>query len=138
MKRWQGRIPFALLYISLSFPVSPGLLAVFHPLIAGGPYRGRVIDAETKQPLEGAVVLAIWETKTPGVAGYGYSYLDSEEVLTDENGRFVVGRHPPKSLFLAWVDGPAHWKFFILVMGFIPDSMSVLREALGGEEELLK
>jgi hypothetical protein len=25
-----------------------------------GPYRGRVIDAETKQPLEGAVVLGVW------------------------------------------------------------------------------
>ena len=71
----------ALLFLSVP------AFGLFQPLIAGGPYRGRVIDAETKQPLEGAVVLAVWENKTPGVAGYGYSYLDSEEVLTDENRR---------------------------------------------------
>jgi hypothetical protein len=118
MKPWQGRIPFALLISALLF-ISVLGCGMFHPLLAGGPYRGRVIDAETKQPLEGAVVLAIWETKTPGVAGYGYSYLDSEEVLTDENGRFVVGRHPPRSLALPWVAGP-RLEIFYPGYGFYP------------------
>lgn len=111
MKPWQGRIPFIVLISALLFLSVPAF-GLFHPLIAGGPFRGRVIDAETKQPLEGAVVLAVWENKTPGVAGYGYSYLDSEEVLTDENGRFIVGRHPPTSLVPAWVAGPRITAFY--------------------------
>ena len=28
-----------------------------NPLFAGGPYKGKVIDSETKEPLSGAVVL---------------------------------------------------------------------------------
>jgi hypothetical protein len=118
MKRLQGRIPFTLLLSAFLFLSVLGC-GTFHPLFAAEPYKGRVIDAETKQPLEGAVVLAIWETKTPGVAGYGYSYLDSEEVLTDENGRFVVGRHPHRSLALLWVAGP-RLEIFYPGYGFYP------------------
>lgn len=29
-----------------------------------GPYSGRVIDTETKEPIEGAVVLVIWDWET--------------------------------------------------------------------------
>jgi hypothetical protein len=28
-----------------------------NPLFAGGPYKGKIIDSETKEPLFGAVVL---------------------------------------------------------------------------------
>jgi hypothetical protein len=86
---------------------------------AGGQYRGRVIDAETKQPLEGAVVLAVWENKIPGVSGTSYSYLDSEEILTDENGRFVVGKNPPVSSGMPWVAGP-RLTIFYPGYGFYP------------------
>ncbi len=79
---------------------------VFYPFHAGGPYKGRVIDAETKQPLEGAVVLAVWDKEYPSVGGPVPYFLDSEEVLTDLNGRFVVGKHPPMTFSLAFVAGP--------------------------------
>jgi len=134
MKPWQGRIPFIVLISALLFLSVPAF-GLFHPLIAGGPFRGRVIDAETKQPLEGAVVLAVWENKTPGVAGYGYSYLDSEEVLTDENGRFIVGRHPPTSLVPAWVYGP-RIDIFYPGYGSYPINHVSPPVPLGGEEEL--
>jgi hypothetical protein len=91
---------WGLLFVSI--PIGTSVV----PVYAGGPYRGRVIDAETKQPLEGAVVLAVWENKAPGISGTSYSYLDSEEVLTDENGRFVVGKNPPVSSSMPWVAGP--------------------------------
>ena len=132
MKRWQGRILFGLLISALFFLSVLGC-GVFHPLFAGGPYRGRVIDAETKQPLEGAVVLAIWETKTPGVAGYGYSYLDSKEVLTDENGRFVVGLHPPMSLIRVG-RGSALGNFLSGLWVLSPISFQSSGEALGREQ----
>ena len=47
---------------------------------ATGPYRGRVLDADTKQPLVGAVVLVYWNRLTPGL-GHGpvERFLDAEE-----------------------------------------------------------
>ena len=42
---------------------------------AAGPWRGRVIDAETKEPVQGAVVVASWERvwRTPA-GGVPYVY----------------------------------------------------------------
>ena len=48
---------------------------------------GRVIDIETNQPIEGAVVLVEW-TKTKGL---GLTYTESDkvaEVLSDKDGKF--------------------------------------------------
>jgi len=48
---------------------------------------GKVIDAETNQPIEGAVVLVEW-TKTKG---YGLTYTESykvTETLSDKDGKF--------------------------------------------------
>src|SRR4029077_13907389 len=44
------------------------------PLFAGGPYKGKVIDAETKAPIVGAVVLAVWYRGAPGLghASHGF------------------------------------------------------------------
>ena len=58
-----------------------------------GPYRGTVVDAESKKPLAGAVVLAVWFQETIVlVAGHGpaVDYHDSLEVLADSSGEFVV------------------------------------------------
>lgn len=90
---------------SLSLLIVTGC-GVFYPLYAAGPYKGKVIDTETKEPLEGAVVLAVWNKEYPSVGGRVAYFLDSEEVLTDSNGRFVVGKYPPVTLSLAFVTGP--------------------------------
>lgn len=62
-----------------------------HLVYSSGPYRGSVVDAETKQPLVGAVVLAIWYREVP-VGGHGpaVDYHDALEVLTDAQGEFTV------------------------------------------------
>jgi hypothetical protein len=104
-RRSLRRTALTLLVLALLASATSGC-GLFFPLVAGGPYRGRVVDAETKAPLEGAVVLAVWENEIPGVSGPGQAYLDSEEVLTDRDGRFVVGEHPPISFFPSWVTGP--------------------------------
>jgi hypothetical protein len=55
----------------------------------GGPYRGQLLDAETRQPLEGAVVLFYWERDVYGGAGGPVAFfLTAKEVLTDKEGRF--------------------------------------------------
>jgi hypothetical protein len=69
----------------LSFHFFPPVLG------ASGPWKARVVDAETKQPLQGVVVLAVWYKYWPDVDGLGtFGYVDSEEVITDKDGRFAI------------------------------------------------
>jgi hypothetical protein len=91
-----------------------------YPLFAGGPYKGKVIDAESKAPLVGAVVLAVWYRGAPGLGVSSHGFLDAEEVLTDNSGQFIVGEHPPASLIPGtWVDGP-NITIFYPNYGFYP------------------
>lgn len=54
-----------------------------------GPYRGKVIDAETKAPISGAVVLVYWYVDVPGFHMTSKFY-DAREALTDANGEFFM------------------------------------------------
>jgi hypothetical protein len=98
-----------------------------------------VIDAETKQPLEGAVVLAVWKRESPGLVQRASGFLDAEEVLTDRNGRFVVGKHPPVTLIPGtWVDGP-YLTIFYSGYGFYPRyHVSPPIPAFGGIDTILE
>ena len=52
-------------------------------------FRGRVIDVETKQPVEGAVVVVLYEKWEFGGPGGGNTLpMDAKETLTDKNGEF--------------------------------------------------
>ena len=62
-----------------------------------GPYKGKVVDAETKQPLEGVVVLGVWNKVYGNVAGSTSEFYDSVEILTDKNGEFSI---PGKGLLV--------------------------------------
>lgn len=74
------------------------LLLFFLVLTAGcvsyaridGPYEGKVIDAQTRQPVKGAVVLGVWNKYQFTVGGPTGEFYDSVEVLTDENGHFKI------------------------------------------------
>jgi hypothetical protein len=57
---------------------------------AEGPWRGQVVDAETSLPLEGVVVLAVWERITPGVVHEARDFHDVDEIVTDTEGRFLL------------------------------------------------
>lgn len=55
-------------------------------------FKGKVIDAETKEPIEGAVVVVIYE-KYPIISGPGggsASIMNIKEFLTDKNGEFYA------------------------------------------------
>ena len=61
------------------------------------PYRhGKVVDANTKEPLEGVVVMGVWDidiilwylTMAP------LEYYDAKETVTDEDGDFTLGLGP--------------------------------------------
>jgi len=55
-----------------------------------GTYIGKVVDAETREPIEGAVVLGTWYTVSHTVAGGVHSYYDARETATDKNGEFSI------------------------------------------------
>jgi hypothetical protein len=58
-----------------------------------GPFRGQLIDAESGQPIAGAVILAIWETVAPSPVGHGGQEIhDAREAISDRGGRFEIPR----------------------------------------------
>ncbi len=58
-----------------------------------GDYRGRVIDADTGNAIEGVVVFIAWRrayaTPPQGI----HRFYDARETTTDKNGEFVVPGH---------------------------------------------
>ncbi len=55
-----------------------------------GPYEGRIIDADTGQPLEGVVVLGVWNTQIMTAGGATENFYDAKETMTDKDGKFFI------------------------------------------------
>lgn len=72
-------------------------LLVLGPLVAApgagaadqGPYRGRVVDAVTGQPLADAVAIVVWEHEHPEIPGQRQAGA-VRSVLTDVRGEFTI------------------------------------------------
>jgi hypothetical protein len=56
----------------------------------GAIYTGKVIDADTKEPIEGAVVVASWLEERATPTGPTTRSKDIREALTDKNGVWVI------------------------------------------------
>jgi hypothetical protein len=71
--------------------------ALFFPLLcsvpflshAARPWKGQVVDKETKKPIDGVVVLMVWY-RHYSLMDQTREYHDSEEAVTDANGRFTI------------------------------------------------
>jgi len=57
---------------------------------AAGPWQAQVVSADSKQPLEGVVVLAWWTRHVRSLGGFSDEYRDSQEVLTDMDGAYAM------------------------------------------------
>lgn len=66
------------------------LAGCLYPARYDGPYKGRVIDANTRKPIEGVVVLGTWSKGNRTVAGVVHEFYDARETLTDKNGEFEI------------------------------------------------
>lgn len=56
----------------------------------GETFRGKVIDADTKEPIEGAVVVASWNEERATPAGPTSRLKDVKETLTNKDGEWVI------------------------------------------------
>lgn len=71
-----------------------------------GPFMGKIVDVETKEPLEGAVVLVWFHTESASLGGSVSDIADVFETLTDDKGEFMIPktRVSPFKPFEAWDD----------------------------------
>lgn len=74
--------------------VVAALAAAAPPASAGAKYHGRVVDADTKAPLSGAVVVVIWFRKPITAMDSGSTVHRVVEVFTDADGRFSIDDSP--------------------------------------------
>jgi hypothetical protein len=70
--------------------VSAMLLGMPPSTEAAGPWQAQLVSTDSKQPLEGVVVLAWWTRHVRSLGGPSEEYRDSQEVLTDKDGRFTI------------------------------------------------
>lgn len=86
MKLWQMLVSIFLVIMIVSLIFGKGWI-IYHDR----PYKGKVVDAETKQPIEGVAVVAIWYVQQSALgAGPIAKFLNAKEAITDKNGNFVI------------------------------------------------
>lgn len=63
-----------------------------------GPWHGKVIDSETKAPIEGAVVVAVWHSFNMGLGDTVDRFYDANETMTDKDGNWEMPQY--KTVFI--------------------------------------
>ncbi len=94
---WLVIFPLAIILLPILF-----LVVWFNvPYYYLPPFEGKVIEAETKEPISGAAVLAVYYGEYPTIAGANTYAIDAQETLSDEKGEFKIaevkewfGDHP--------------------------------------------
>ena len=77
-----------------------------------GPWEAQVVDAGTKQPLQGVVIIAVWKKYLPFPGTLGiFGYVDSVEEVTGEDGRFVIPQRKFSSVDALILDEPDFYLF---------------------------
>ncbi len=76
-----------LLLVTVSGCCRPNLL---YPIALDGNYKGRVVEEQTREPIEGVVVTAVWYYVCATMAGGVDKYYDAYETVTDEHGNFTI------------------------------------------------
>ncbi len=99
------------------------LLVLMVPSTFAKTFRGKVIDADTKEPIEGAVVVVYWYTARATISGESTTLKDVKECLTDREGEWSIsgpkGRDewpiPYLSLFIPYTREP---RFIVFKPGY--------------------
>lgn len=62
--------------------------------------RGRVVDAETRQPIKGAAVAIRWYTEDPAKQSAKRGTVDAVQAVSDDEGVFNIPEYPDKQYIL--------------------------------------
>jgi hypothetical protein len=54
-----------------------------------GPFRGRIVDLDTGEPIAGAVAIVVW---LESMRGAGDEFYDTRAAITDASGHFEIAR----------------------------------------------
>lgn len=104
-----------ILWLLLTFLVATPALAGGWLIYHDGSYTGKIVDAETGAPIEGAAVLGIRSLEVYGI-DTRLQYIDASEATTDKEGRFEV---PAITGFYLWPFASlARTEFFIFKPGY--------------------
>jgi hypothetical protein len=91
VKAKKPRSKLILLGLTLvSLPVLYIIIYSYLPYYELNPFTGKVIDVDTKEPIEGAAVLAVYYDQTITIAGTNTYPIDAQETLTDAKGEFEI------------------------------------------------
>lgn len=55
-----------------------------------GPFHGKILDADTREPVEGVVVLIEWRQYRLSSLFENTIFYDAQETLSDKNGEFYI------------------------------------------------
>ena len=91
-----------------------------------GPFRGRMVDAETGAPIAGAHVMVSWERDYPNPVHWTQRFYDAQETTTDSDGRFEIPRR--RRFFTMLVGEP---RFGAFAPGYYAETEEVV--APGGQ-----
>ncbi|MBI4654074.1 MAG: hypothetical protein HY752_03675 [Nitrospirae bacterium] len=75
---------------------------LYSTTIYAATFKGKVIDADTKEPIGGAVVVASWSESTATITGGSQRSKDVKETLTNKNGEWEI-KGPKGDRFIAQV-----------------------------------
>jgi hypothetical protein len=60
-----------------------------------GPFRGRVVDADTGEPIPGAVAVVIWLRVIPTPIQAHHEFFDARMAVSGRDGTFEIPRRSP-------------------------------------------
>ncbi len=95
----------------LPLPLAAGLLLLAGAAAAGdhdptwGPFRGRIVDADTGQPIPGAVAIVVWLQNLPSPVHGRLTYFDARAAVAGPDGAFEIPRRS-RPLWSARIDPP--------------------------------
>jgi len=136
------------LAVILTFAYNSELLAGW--LIYHKPeFRGKIIDADTKAPIAGAVVVAIYNSYPiiSGPGGGSAKIIKIKEALTDESGVFHIGSYTtliqPNSVedtvtFIIFKPGYSSYPNFSTYPFMYIDIYSLFTSELGTKRKIIK
>jgi hypothetical protein len=79
-------------------------LTIVYACAADRKYGGRVIDADTKAPLKGAVVVAVWDEERATIAGPSSRVKEIKEILTNDMGEWsIIGPEGDEEKAIGWL-----------------------------------